>query len=80
MPSRPDIKLFHSEPRKGKDGEEDSSYLQPIGAIWKGKTKAGEEKVSLKLDYIPVGWDGRAIGLPYRENEDRQAEKKVGNA
>ncbi len=80
MANRPDLKLFNSEPRKGKEGEEDSSYLRPIGAAWKGETKAGEEKLSLQLDYIPVNWDGRLIALPYRENADRQDEKKVANA
>ncbi len=80
MANLPDFKLFHAEPRKSKDGEEDSSYLQPIGAVWKGETKAGEEKLSLKFDCLPVDWDGRLIALPYRENADRQDEKKVVNA
>ena len=73
-------KCFSLNPRKGKDGEEESSYLRPVGAIWKGKTKNGEEKLTLDLDYIPVAWDGKFIALPYRENEGRQDEKKAVNA
>jgi hypothetical protein len=42
-----------------------------IGAVW--NLRSGDDGYSLKINSMPLGWDGRCVALPPLENGEAPA-------
>ena len=47
---------------------EDSEYWMTAGAAWEANFKDGSKGYSLKLNNLPVGWNGDLLLMPPKED------------
>lgn len=63
--------------RIGKEGEE-KTYWNRIGRIFTGE-KDGKKRTVIKVDNIPVNWDGWAYLFPIENDKNAIEEAKENN-